>query len=90
MNKKKIWLEVAIRQKNALEFKKPILGFNWFSLNVWNYQIIEVEYIFGNSNQTINTVLDNAMIAIADQYGKTNVRLKTIFESWEGERIKVV
>ena len=88
--KKKIWLEVGIRQKNAVEFRQTVLGFNFFSMHVWNYEIFEVEYIFGNRDQTINQVLDNAMIALSNLHGKTNVRLKTIFEKWDGEKIPVI
>jgi hypothetical protein len=85
----KIYIQAAIRTKNAFPFKEVVLGFSEFSVNEWTPIIFEFEYCKGSSKQDFGDILDASCKVINDQYGKTNVKFQSVFESWAGERIVI-
>lgn len=87
--KGKIYIQAAIRTKNAFRFKEVVLGFAEFSVNEWTLKIFEFEYCKGSSKQDLGDILDASCKVINDQYGKTNVKFQSVFESWTGEKITI-
>lgn len=90
MKKERIWIETAVRKKQPFKFISDILGFNFFKINEWEQKIFEAQYIKGSREQDIQTVLDTAIKEIFLQYGKENVVVKAVFDTWNGEKIKVI
>lgn len=87
--KERIFLETAVRKKQPFRFISNIIGFNFFTIHEWEQKIFEIQYIKGNREQTITTVLDMAVKEIQLQYGKENILIKSVFDEWYGQKITV-
>jgi hypothetical protein len=87
--KGKFFIECAVRIE-ALEFKKPILGYNEFSCYKWEHVFFENTYTTGNG-QDLQAVVQDATDALILKYGKKNIIFKCLYnDNFNGEKLPMI